>query len=219
MPTLFITGAGGGLGREFVRQYREAGWTVIAPDRADMDVTDRTSIETYVSRLGDIGIDVVINNAGMRDPGPEASSLGDFTRDGWLPTLTTNVIGPALVTQAILPMMRRGVEKKIVILSSRLGSFASGGGSNSGGGGSSYYAYRVSKSAVNQLGRCLSIDLGPEGFICALLDPGWVRTPMGGAQAALAPQESVARMIGLIGDLRPVDNGRFISLDGGTVAW
>jgi NAD(P)-dependent dehydrogenase (short-subunit alcohol dehydrogenase family) len=219
MPTLFITGAGGGLGREFVRQYSGAGWNVIAPTRADMDVTDEKSIAAFVSRLGDTGIDVLINNAGMRNPGPEASRLGAFTRDGWLPTLSTNVIGPALVTQALLPCLRRGPQKKIVILSSRLGSFAQGGGGNSGGVGSSYYAYRVSKSAVNQLGRCLAIDLGPEGFTCVLLDPGWVRTPMGGAQAALDPHDSVARMIAQIEALGHSDNGRFVSLNGETVGW
>jgi NAD(P)-dependent dehydrogenase (short-subunit alcohol dehydrogenase family) len=136
-----------------------------------------------------------------------------------MPTLATNVIGPALVTQAVLPLLRRGAQRKIVFLSSRLGSLEAGGGGNSGGGGSSYYAYRVSKTAVNQLGRCLAIDLGPEGFICALLDPGWVRTPMGGAQAALAPEESVAKMRKLIAGLEASDNGRFISLDGETVPW
>ncbi len=219
MPTLFITGAAGGLGLEFVRQYREAGWTIIAPTRADMDVTDRNSIEAYVAKLGDVAVDVLINNAGMRNATPQASQLGAFTAEGWMPTLATNVIGPALVTQAVLPLVRRGAQKKIVLLSSRLGSLAAGGGGNSGGGASSYYAYRVSKTAVNQLGRCLAIDLGPEGFICALLDPGWVRTPMGGAQAALTPEESVAKMRKVIAGLEATDNGRFISLDGETVPW
>ena len=219
MPTIFITGAGGGLGREFVRQYAEDGWHVIAPTRADMDITSEASIVAYVSRLQDTPIDVLINNAGMRNRGPDASTLGSFTREGWLPTLTVNVVGQALVTQAVTPLLRRGAQKKVVLLSSRLGSFGVGGGGNSGGGGSSYYASRVSKSAVNQLGRCLALDLGPEGFICALLDPGWVRTAMGGEQATLSPQVSVEKMRVLIGGLTPEDNGRFIALDGETVPW
>lgn len=219
MPTVFITGAGGGLGQEFKRQYQEAGWNVIAPKRKDMDVTDRSSIEAFVTGLGDHPIDLLIHNAGIRHPGPEASTLGSFTKEAWLPTLEINVIGPALVTQALLPLMRRGKGRKIAILSSRLGSLAAGGGANSGGGGASYCAYRVSKTAVNQLGRCLAIELEAEGFICTLLDPGWVRTAMGGYQAKLSPQESVSKMRLLIERLEPSRNGAFLSLDGSIVPW
>jgi NAD(P)-dependent dehydrogenase (short-subunit alcohol dehydrogenase family) len=219
MPTLFITGAAGGLGREFVRQYREAGWTVIAPARTDMDVTDRASIEAYLAALPHEAVDVLINNAGIRNPEPAASRLGSFSKEAWLPTLTINVIGPALVTQSVLPLLRRGAQRKIVTLSSRLGSFAAGGGSNSGGAGSSYYAYRVSKSAVNQVNRCLSLDLESEGFICTLLDPGWVQTPMGGTGATLTAAESVAKLIAVVSRLSPRDNGKFISLDGAEVPW
>lgn len=219
MPSVFITGAGGGLGREFVRQYTQAGWDVLAPTRAEMDVTDETSIAAYVASLPLASIDVLINNAGVRNALGSGSVLGQFTRQGWLPTLEVNVLGPALTTQALLPHLRRGAGKKIVTLSSRLGSFGAGGGANSGGAGSSYYAYRASKSAVNQLGRCLAIDLGPEGFICALFDPGWVRTPMGGDKATLGVEESVTRMRALIDALQPSDNGRFIALDGGTTSF
>lgn len=219
MPTVFITGAGGGLGREFTRQYAQAGWRVIAPARAEMDVTDEVSIGAFVAGLGDVGVDVLINNAGIRNPAPAASRLGAFTRDAWLPTLVTNVIGPALVTQAVLPLLRRGSGKKVVTLSSRLGSFAHGDGSSSGGGSSSYYAYRVSKTAVNQVNRCLAIDLGPEGFVCAVLDPGWVQTPMGGARATLLPEDSVTKLRAVIDKLKPEDNGRFLSLSGEVMAW
>ena len=219
MPTLFITGSGGGLGREFLRQYTEAGWNAIAPTRAKMNVTDSDSIEAFVSELRIESIDLLINNAGIRNTAAAASRLGHFTREAWLPTLETNVLGPALVTQALLPLLRRGVQKKVVTLSSRLGSLGAGGGANSGGGAASYYAYRVSKTAVNQLNKCLSVDLGPEGFICTLLDPGWVRTAMGGADASLEPDDSVRRMRALIDMLEPVHNGRFLTLSGADLPW
>ena len=219
MATLFITGAGGGLGQEFVRQYQADGWQVIAPRRTDMDVTDRASIDAYVAKIGETPIDLLIHNAGMRNVAPQASKLGHFTKEAWLPTLEINVIGPALVTQALLPLMRRGTGRKIAILSSRLGSLAAGGGSNSGGGSASYCAYRVSKTAVNQVGRCIAFELETEGFICTLLDPGWVKTPMGGMQAKLTPEESVTKMRALIDRLQPSNNGEFLSLDGSLVPW
>jgi len=72
---------------------------------------------------------------------------------------------------------------------------------------------------VNHLSRCLALDLVEENMICALLDPGWVRTNMGGETATVSPQNSVTRMRAIIEALRPEDNGRFIALDGQTVPW
>lgn len=218
-PSIFITGARAGLGEEFARQYREAGWHVIAPTRTEMDVTDETSIDNYIGQIGDLPIDVLINNAGIRSVDSSACKLGHFTRDGWLPSLLTNVIGPALVTQRLLPNLRLGRQKKIISLSSRLGSLAGGGGSNSGGGGSSYYAYRVSKTALNQINRCFSLDLASEGFTCVALSPGWVTTRMGGVGASISPQQSVERMRFLVESLTPQSNGCFLEHDGSSIPW
>lgn len=219
MPTVFITGARVGLGEEFARQYRGEGWQVIAPTRGEFDVTDRQSIDSFVSGLRDTPVDLLINNAGVRSTDPSACKLGSFTLQGWLPTLAVNTVGPALVAQALLPNMMRGTARKIVTLSSRLGSIEAGNGSNSGGGDSSYYAYRASKSAVHQVNKCLSVDLGPQGFVCALLNPGWVRTGMGGEKALLSPSESVARMRVVIEQLTPAQNGKFVDCDGAILPW
>jgi len=219
VPTVFITGARVGLGEEFARQYRSEGWQVIAPTRGELDVTDHKSIGSFVDGLDGVPIDLLINNAGIRSTHPSACTLGSFTLEGWLPTFAVNTVGPALVTQALLPNLMRGTARKIVTLSSRLGSIEAGNGSNSGGGGSSYYAYRASKSAVHQVNRCLSIDLEPDGFVCALLNPGWVRTGMGGEKALLTPRESVARMRMVIEQLTPAQNGKFVDCDGTVLPW
>ena len=219
MPTVFITGARAGLGHEFAAQYSAAGWEVIAPTRADMDVTQRESVDAYVAALQGRAVDLLINNAGVRMRDAAASQLGAFTLEAWLPSLAVNVVGPALVTQALLPNLKKGEQKKVITLSSRLGSIAGGGGVNSGGGSSSYYAYRASKAGVNQVNNCLSIDLGPLGFICTLINPGWVRTDMGGVNATLSPAESVERMRGLIAQLTPDHNGKFLDVDGSILPW
>ncbi|MDF2114194.1 SDR family NAD(P)-dependent oxidoreductase [Roseiarcaceae bacterium H3SJ34-1] len=219
MPTVFITGARTGLGQEFASQYGAAGWKVIAPTRSDMDVTDNKSIQAYVASLDGAPVDLLINNAGVRSTEPAACKLGAFTLDAWLPSLAINAVGPALVTQSLVENLKKGEQKKVVTLSSRLGSIAGGGGSNSGGSGSSYYAYRVSKSAVNQVNRCLSIDLGPFGFTCVVMNPGWVKTKMGGAGASMSPQDSVEALRGLIAQLDPSRNGQFLEVDGTVLPW
>ncbi len=219
MPTLFITGARGGLGKEFVRQYTVAGWKVIAPAHSDMEVSSRSSIEAFVNTLGGEPIDILINNAGIRNSDPAACRLGKFRTEAWMPTFAVNVVGPALVTQGLLPNLREGCHKKILTLSSRLGSIGAGGGPNSGGASSSYYAYRASKASLHQVNHCLAIDLGPDGFICALLNPGWVRTAMGGINAPVSPEVSVKNMRKIIAELEPKHNGKFIDLDGSIMPW
>ena len=86
---------------------------------------------------------------------------------------------------------------------------------NSGG----FYGYRESKAALNMFTSSLAAELGPEGFTCLALHPGWVRTDMGGANANLSPEESVSSMRAVLGELTVEDNGRYLGYDGTEVAW
>jgi len=217
--SVLITGAARGLGHEMARQYRDQGWRVLAPSRAELDVTDSASIAAYAKTIEADPIDVLINNAGVRLTGDDANKLGALAPEPWLVTLSVNTIGPAMVTQAVLPHLRRGRLRKVISLSSRLGSLSAGGGANTGGGGASYYAYRVSKTALSQVNRCLSLDLGPEGFACVLISPGWVRTDMGGAGATDTPAEAARDILQAIDQIGPADNGAFIDRHGGAVPW
>jgi NAD(P)-dependent dehydrogenase (short-subunit alcohol dehydrogenase family) len=65
----------------------------------------------------------------------------------------------------------------------------------------------------------MSAELAPEGFICVVLHPGWVRTDMGGAAATYSPQESVAGLVAVIEKLAPADNGRFYDFRGTAIPW
>jgi NAD(P)-dependent dehydrogenase (short-subunit alcohol dehydrogenase family) len=83
---------------------------------------------------------------------------------------------------------------------------------NNKSGGS--IAYRSSKAAVNMVMRSAAIDLAPRGISCVLVNPGWVRTDMGGPKAPLSPQESVKAMRRLINTLGPKNSGQFYNYDG-----
>ena len=67
--------------------------------------------------------------------------------------------------------------------------------------------------------RSLAVDLGPEGFICAVLHPGWVLTDMGGKTAPVATEDSVSGMLRVISALSADDNGEFYDFAGATVPW
>ena len=98
--------------------------------------------------------------------------------------LDVNTMGPMRVSEAFVDHVARSERKLIVTLTSGMGSLAD----NTSGG---WIAYRSSKAAVNMVMRSLAIDLAPRGITCVVVNPGWVRTDMGGPHATLAPAESV----------------------------
>jgi NAD(P)-dependent dehydrogenase (short-subunit alcohol dehydrogenase family) len=123
-----------------------------------------------------------------------------------------NSFAPILVAKAMLANLRAGHRKTIVNISSQLGSITN----NTGG---SSYGYRASKAALNQLNRSLSNELASERFTCAVVHPGWVRTDMGGSNADLTTEQSVASMVRVFDAFTPARNGSFLNYDGTTLPW
>jgi NAD(P)-dependent dehydrogenase (short-subunit alcohol dehydrogenase family) len=121
-------------------------------------------------------------------------------------------MGPMRVSEAFVDHVARSERKLIVTLTSGMGSLAD----NTSGGS---IAYRSSKAAVNMVMRSLAIDLAPRGITCLVVNPGWVRTDMGGSHATLTPAESVNRLRDLIQTLGPAQSGKFFNHDGREYPW
>jgi NAD(P)-dependent dehydrogenase (short-subunit alcohol dehydrogenase family) len=226
--TVLVTGANRGIGLELSRQYHAAGWQVIATARepeaardlkalgegvriAQLDVTRPESVAALAASLGKEPIDLLINNAGQ-GVGFEARPLTELKIDEFERVMQVNALGPVRVTQALLPNLRAGKGKTIVGISSVLGSIAA----NREGG---FYGYRESKAALDMFMRGLAAELKSEGFICIAIIPGWVKTDMGGPDAPLTPEESVAGMRKVLDHLKPEDSGKFWSYDGTNIPW
>jgi NAD(P)-dependent dehydrogenase (short-subunit alcohol dehydrogenase family) len=222
--TVLITGANRGLGLEFARQYAEAGWHVIGTARkpeqagelkglgarvAQLDVADQDSVNRLAAELAGQPIDLLINNAGIF---PRVGTIEEIDFDDYSRTLAVNTVGPVRVTRALLPNLRQGQLKIIAGLSSNLGSIAKNERGN-------FYGYRESKAALNMFTKTLAAELGPEGFICVVLTPGWVQTDMGGPNAPLQPADSISGMKAVLDKLTPADNGSFWSYDGSQMPW
>jgi len=223
--TVLITGANRGLGLEFARQYSADGWKVIGTARKpaeaaelkdlkvlvmQLDVTDPESVAKLAADLSDQPIDLLINNAGMANR--DGMDFETMSFDGVEQVLAVNTIGPMRVTRALLPNLRSGKGKQIVHISSGLGSIEE----NESGG---YYGYRESKAALNMFNRSFAWNTKDEGFTCVVMSPGWVRTDMGGPEATLSPEESIAGMIKVIAGLTIDDTGSFQSWDGENRKW
>ena len=240
MATVLITGANRGLGLEFTRQYATLGWEVIAcarrPEAAtalmtlardsggrvvveQLDVADHASVDAAARRLEGRAIDVLLNNAGTTGRGTTthagfpSNRFGEIDYADWDGIFRINVTGPMKMTEAFVGHVARSAGRKIVAISSDLGSMAS----NVSG---KLYAYRASKAALNACMKSLAIDLGRDrGLVVAVLHPGWVRTDMGTARASIDPPESVAGLIRVIEGLDAAKAGGFWRYDGAEVPW
>jgi NAD(P)-dependent dehydrogenase (short-subunit alcohol dehydrogenase family) len=218
MPTVLVTGANRGIGLEFARQYGHDGWDVIATVRQSSDELDALDIRIETFDLQDLDavagfvsridrLDLLIANAGTMTP--ERAETADDGR-AWAQMMVTNCIAPYLLAKSVLPHVAE-TRGKLIALTSGMGSIAE----SSGG----YVPYRTSKAALNMAWHSLAIETRKLGVVAAVLDPGWVRTRMGGPHAPTPPEHSVNDMRRLIERLEPEQSGSFLKRDGTRHAW
>lgn len=226
MSTVLITGAARGLGLDFTRQYAARGWKVLAcarkPDGLEgikgdihhhaLEVTDYKAVKALARELNGEAIDVLICNAGVGgDREQRGQVLGTLDADEMRRIFEINTLAPLMMAEAFVEHVARSQQKKLIAITSILGSLAN----NNGG----RYAYRASKTALNMEWNCLAKELAGKGVICVALHPGWVQTDMGGPTATLTIEQSVPSMVQVIEGLKPSDNGRYISYDGSELPW
>jgi NAD(P)-dependent dehydrogenase (short-subunit alcohol dehydrogenase family) len=230
MPSILLTGANRGLGLEFVRQYRDAGWRVYAccrvPEKATelqtlattskgqvsvhvLNVTDHARIEALAQELRGVALDVLLNNAGIY--GPRHATFGHIDYRAWAEVFEVNTMAPMRMAECFVEHLARSDKKIIACVTSLMGSIAQ----NSGG----HYPYRSSKAALNMVVRGLSIDLRPRKIIAVTVHPGWVQTDMGGAEAPMLPADSIRGMRVVFDRLRMEDSGKFLNYDGSEIPW
>jgi NAD(P)-dependent dehydrogenase (short-subunit alcohol dehydrogenase family) len=230
MPSILITGANRGLGLEFTRQYLVEGYAVIAACRKpgaasalqqlqresrnaltllEVDVADSASVQRAAALVPNLKIDILVNGAGVMG---EGATIGSLDYNAWMQVLNVNVLGPARMCEAFLEHVTRSDRRLIVTITSGMGSLTD----NTSGG---HVPYRTSKAAVNMLMRSAALDLKSRRITCVVVNPGWVRTDMGGPNARLTPEESVGAMRQLFAKLGPKESGRFFSYDGREYPW
>ena len=222
MSTCLVTGANRGIGLELCRQLAARGDSVIAVCRSPsaelekldvevtggVEVTDPVSLLRLARHLEGRRINVLVNNAGVlrRDKlGGLAAAVDDMILQ-----FRTNSLGPLLVTEALMPNLKKGA--KVAIITSRMGSIAD----NTSGGA---YGYRMSKSAVNNAGASLAHDLAGKGIAVALLHPGYVRTDMTAGEGYIDAAEAAAGLLERIDELTIQTSGGFWHSNGEVLPW
>jgi NAD(P)-dependent dehydrogenase (short-subunit alcohol dehydrogenase family) len=227
-----VTGANRGLGLEFVRQLLARGDHVIAacrqpgkattlnllageyPGRLQVLPLDLADPRTHAALAAEVPLvtdeeplDLLINNAGVLRGGERFGQVRPSDLDA---SFHTNAAGPFLLTQALAPQLAEGAT--VANISSEVGSIALRQEFRTP-------SYAMGKAAQNMATSLLAQALAPRGIKVVALHPGWVRTDMGGAQAALSAQESVAGLLRVLHQLTLDQSGEFFDWQGQPLTW
>jgi len=231
MPSVLVTGANRGLGFEFARQYLADGWQVyaacrdpvaaselrqLAEDSGErlqilaMDVTDAGSVKAAAAELDVQAIDLLLNNSGII--GPQSQTIGNIDYDDWGEGARRQHHGTDAGVGGICRARGRQRSQAYRYPHQRHGISCR------------QYLWRL--DCLSQLeGRGEHGHAQPgdrsrfTGITCVVVNPGWVQTDMGGANATLTPAESVTALRWLIETLGPAQSGKFFNYDGREYAW
>lgn len=226
MPTVVITGANRGLGLEFAKQYQGEGWKVIAacrnPDGAallrslgvsvfQLDLNSLDSIEAFGASLEGEPVDLLINNAAVHDRVTEPG-FSSIDPELWMDAFKANVMGPTLVTQALLTNLRAAPSAVAATIGSQQGclnTYEEGG----------VYAYRTTKAAAHAAVAIMALDLREYGIPYVCLRPGHTKTDMGGETAPYEIDDSVSCMRQVLATVDLGQSGHFIDRSGTLIPW
>ena len=215
VPSILITGANRGIGRELALCCAKNNWSTHATFRTSppatsseidyfhMDVTLENQVCDAMAALKErIGhLDVLVHNAGVF-PEPTDAPFEALKPEWWEQTYQTHVLGAYHVIKAALPLLRKSTSPRIVNLSSGASSITQRSGRR--------YAYGASKAALNHLTRGLAQEWEQEGICVVALSPGWVKTDMGGLQAELEPSQVARDLERTLRQLNSSHSGKFL---------
>lgn len=204
-----VTGANRGIGFEICRQLSLTGLSVILTARNrekglkalaelkknekeisffQLDVTSHEDIRNTFRFIQETygKLDILVNNAGILiDKKPALQTDIAVIKD----TLETNVYGPFQLIKEFVPLMLKSNDARIINFSSGLGALGKMGGG--------YPGYRISKAAINVLTLIFASELAGTNIKVNSMDPGWVKTGMGGSGAPKSVQEGAETAVWL----------------------
>ena len=227
-PLVLIIGASRGLGLALTREWLSRGWTVIATARStsqaelretaatsggrlrteQLEMTDVVAVNALRERLSGRELDLLFVNAGVAN-GP-GERVDQVTTEEFIRVMVTNALSPMRIVEKLGDLVHaRGT---IAIMSSSMGSVAL----NEKGG---WEVYRASKAALNTLMRSYAARRVGDERSLALVDPGWVRTDMGGSDARLSVEESIPGVVDALAAQAGQPGLRYFNYKGDTVPW
>ena len=213
-----ITGASRGIGAATAELFKKAGARVLTPSRSELDLSDNSSIERYISSVED-SIDILVNNAGINF----LAGLEELDQEVLGQILQVNLVAPLILTQLVAKKMKANRYGRVVNISSIWSVVAK----------ERRLAYAASKSAMNGVTRTLAIELGEHGILVNAIAPGYVNTELTSQNNSpeqiqlisnsiplhrLAEPEEIAEMVAfLCSEKNSYMTGQVLVVDGGYV--
>ncbi|MEG3344651.1 SDR family oxidoreductase [Pseudoalteromonas sp. B5MOD-1] len=215
-----VTGANKGIGLNFCKQYSAQGYRVTAVVRtpseelqaldvkiiSDIDVSNADDVATLANYLHGDKIDILVNNAGIF----HNETFADMDFAAIEKQISVNSIAPIRITHALQQSL--GIDAKVAMITSRMGSIADNG---SGG----YIGYRMSKAALNAASVSLAHELKDKKIAVGLFHPGFVQTQMVNFAGDISPETAAERLIKRIDELNLSNTGGFWHSNGETLPW
>lgn len=216
MSRIIVTGGNRGIGKQIAKELVGLGYEVILTARNEdkgkpaanevgasfmqLDVADPESIRNFSMNAGEQfdSIDVLINNAGIFDDKSQPAHNPNF--EIIHKTLETNLFGAWRLTVALLPLLQKSKDARVINMSSGLGAINEMTGQ--------YPGYRLSKVGMNAMTRMLSAELGDQVKINSMC-PGWVKTDMGGEGAHRSLAHGAETAVWLATNTE-IPNGKFL---------
>lgn len=238
MKSAFVSGADRGLGLAFVRLLLRQGFLVFAghfqTDPGELgslagehphilhpvrlDVSDGNSVKEAVERVKGTAasIDLLINNGAILGD-IRKTVYDDLDYDEMLGVYNVNALGPLRMTSALLETILRSEDKLIVNISSEAGSIGDCWRNN-------WFAYSMSKAALNMQTALLHNQFKGTGARVLSVHPGWVQTHMQGkldSEATYTPDEAAAHILETVyrTDIAQGDHPAFVDLLGKPLPW
>lgn len=147
-------------------------------------------------------LDILINNAGIYEK--------ESTKEAFMKSFEVNAYIPFMVTQALVPKLKPAHSPKVIHITSLMGSIED----NTSGGSC---AYRTSKTALNMIHKCLSLE--HKWLTCMAIHPGWVQTSMGGEEAPVTVEQSANGIWQEIEKITLAQSGCFKNYQGENLPW
>ena len=161
---VLITGGARGIGAAITQTLLAKGFTVLAPTRAQLDLSLPSSVEAYIAANRELPIDILINNAGIN----VLRSIVEIDENSWQSMLQTNLSAALRLTQAYAPGMQSREWGRVLNISTIFSLVTK----------ERRAAYSMTKAALNALTRSSAVEFGPSGVLVNALAPGYVDTAL-----------------------------------------